>query len=75
MSKKKKNSKQRRSTDSQNPIVPIIDRKVVDSSLDNMIDGKEYQRTIVCKPQQLDLAVEIRRSLKEIYECRKKYVS
>ncbi len=74
MNKKKHKSKQHRSTDSQNPIVPIIDRKVVDSFLDNMIDGKEYQSTIDCKPQQLDFAVEIRKSLKEINACRDKYV-
>lgn len=39
-----------------------------------MIDGKEYQSTIDSKPQHLDYAVEIRRSLREIYACRNKYI-
>ena len=51
---------------------PINNPKIVTSLLDAMVDGREYESIVMCLPQNMDVANEIRRSLAEIAQCRKR---
>jgi hypothetical protein len=47
-------------------------QKIVNSLLDNMIDGKEYQSLLNLNVQNLDFISEMRKAIYEIQEIRKK---
>lgn len=65
---KKKNKKKRRPTKGRLASAPL---KPTDSLLDEMIDGQEYESLLKVKPNKIDLAAEIRRSINEIQSIRK----
>jgi len=51
---------------------PAQQSRPISSLLDNMVDGREFESLIKCKNLQVDMTTEIRKSLAEIREIRKR---